>query len=287
MKFNLKPMFNKALIKAKKGAPTALIVAGTIGVGVSVIEFCKATLKAKPTIDNFEKKKAEIKKDDTKEMVSVCKNEAVELTKFYWKPTLILVASVGCIGGSHYLSKKRIAEVGALAATTASMFKEYRANVIEKYGEDVDKEMRFGIKKVKPKKGEEDTKTFELTEKTKLGIDGYSDYARFFDETSIYWEKDPDYCLTFLKSIENNANEKLKADGMLFLNDVYEALGLPKSKAGQVVGWVYDEKNPIGDNYVDFGLYNVKNSSARNFVNGIENVVLLDFNVDGDIFKLM
>ena len=71
------------------------------------------------------------------------------------------------------------------------------------------------------------------------------------------------------------------------MNEVYKSIGLPATKAGQVVGWVYDEKNPIGDNYVDFGLYDMSREKVRDFINGYERAILLDFNVDGNILDLM
>ena len=112
----------------------------------------------------------------------------------------------------------------------------------------------------------------------------YSPYARFFGkEESVKWEVCGDYeaNLFLLKTIQAHANDRLKHNGYLFLNDVYEMLGLEKSKAGQVVGWVYKEDNPIGDNYVDFDIYNSYN---RGFINGVDvDKVLLDFNVDGCI----
>ena len=109
----------------------------------------------------------------------------------------------------------------------------------------------------------------------------YSVYARFFDEASPVWTKDAEANLMFLKTTETFANDKLKSQGYLFLNDVYDMLGIARTKAGQVVGWIYDEQNPIGDNHVDFGIY--KGDGSRRFVNGYERSVLLDFNVDGNI----
>lgn len=127
----------------------------------------------------------------------------------------------------------------------------------------------------------------EETKKTNSG--SCSQYARFFDETSPYWTKDSEYNLFFLRAQQNHANELLRSRynrdegriGYLFLNEVYEMLGLPKTAAGQIVGWVYKENNIDGDNYVDFGIYNIDRNAK--FVNGFENSVLLDFNVDGPI----
>ncbi|MBO5319039.1 MAG: hypothetical protein J6B01_04425 [Ruminococcus sp.] len=105
-----------------------------------------------------------------------------------------------------------------------------------------------------------------------------SNYARIFDDGCVGWCKDPEYSLMFLKMQEQYANDILRAKGHIFLNDVYDLLGIPHSKAGQIVGWVYNEENPLGDNYVDFGI-----NQNEDFVNGLSNVAMLDFNVDGNI----
>ena len=110
----------------------------------------------------------------------------------------------------------------------------------------------------------------------------YSQYARFFDESCSAWMKDSEHNLTFLLIQQNYANDLLKKKGYLFLNEVYDMLGIPRTKAGQVVGWVYNKDNPIGDNFVDFGIYNLV-SQNREFVNGYSKSILLDFNIDGMI----
>lgn len=125
-------------------------------------------------------------------------------------------------------------------------------------------------------------KTIE-TEEKKTNTE-VSRYARFFDESCSHWSKDAEYNLMFLRQQQLYANDVLKKRGHLFLNDVYDMLGMPRSKSGAIVGWVYDEKNPLGDNYVDFGIYNLNNEQNRSFVNGHERSILLDFNVDGNIF---
>lgn len=108
----------------------------------------------------------------------------------------------------------------------------------------------------------------------------FSDYARFFNDVSPAWTKDAKYNLMYLKEQQSYCNELLRVKGHLFLNDVYEMLGIPKTKTGQIVGWVYDENDPNLDNYVDFGLHDERN---YDFINGYTNIVLLDFNVDGNI----
>ena len=76
-------------------------------------------------------------------------------------------------------------------------------------------------------------------------------------------------------------NDKLKSEGRLFLNYVLKELGLPQCRMGQSVGWVYDSEK--GDGYVDFGIFDMRVPTNRNFTAGLENSVWLTFNVDRDI----
>lgn len=82
-------------------------------------------------------------------------------------------------------------------------------------------------------------------------------------------------------------NDLLRSRGHVFLNEVYDCLGIPRTKAGQIVGWVYSKDNPVGDNYIDFGIYDVYKPAIADFVNGYERSILLDFNPDGNIWELI
>ena len=125
-------------------------------------------------------------------------------------------------------------------------------------------------------------------EKPKAGIKSYREvpsiYARYFDAGCTGWDKNSEHNLYYLKQQQLYATDRLIAQGYLFLNDVYDMLGMPRSKCGQVVGWIYDKDNPVGDNYVDFGIYNDRN---QGFINGRDNSLLLDFNVDGCILDVV
>lgn len=112
-----------------------------------------------------------------------------------------------------------------------------------------------------------------------------SPYSKLFDDLCCFWTNDPETNLYFLKSRQKECNDRLKRDGYLFLNDVYQILGMEKTKIGQIVGWIYEENNKFGDNFVDFGVYDQKDEDCRAFVNGTEPSILLDFNVDGEILS--
>lgn len=307
MKNNLldkvKPIANRTLFNIKKHSPEILIGGGIVGVIGSVILACRGTLKAKDilvqskkdidVIHQCEKDKSEsgeyTEDDKKKDLTAVYLRTGVKLVKTY-APAIILggLSLASIISSNNILKKRNVALVAAYTAVDQG-FKSYRNNVVERFGEDVDKELRYGIKaeKIVEKIVDPETgKETEIEKNVKVfhnNSSGHSQYARFYDDGCTEWTKDPEYNLMFLRQQEQYFNDKLKADGFVFLNEVYEALGIPKSKAGQIVGWIYDPKNKDIDNYISFGIYDGYSSVARDFVNGYERTILLDFNVDGPI----
>ena len=228
--------------------------------------------------------------DSKKDIAKVYVQTGLELAKMYAPSVLLGAASLTCIITSHRIVTKRNVALAAAYATIDQGFKEYRGRVIERFGEDLDKELRFNIKKkeVEEQVVDENGEVQTIVKNEEVADPNfYSMYARFYDDGCTGWEKDAEHNLFFLKQQQNYANDLLKVQGYLFLNDVYDMLGIPKTKAGFIVGWIYDEKHPVGDNFVDFGIWNKSDPNARRFVNGKERVILLDFNVDGNILELM
>jgi hypothetical protein len=88
--------------------------------------------------------------------------------------------------------------------------------------------------------------------------------------------------MLFLKSVQNHMNDMLHVRGHVLLNDVYDRLGIDRTPEGALVGWLM---GGVGDNYVDFNIYDFQSAAKRDFVNGIEPSILLDFNVDGVIYE--
>lgn len=295
---------NRAIFQCKKHSPEILAITGTLGVVASGIMACKATLKvndileeSKETVELIRKTSEDenladkyTKEDSKKDLAIVYTQTSVKLVKLYGPSVVLGVASLGCLIGSNNILRKRNIALAAAYTTIDKSFKDYRGRVVERFGEAIDKELRYNIKAeeieetVVDEKGKEKKvkKTVEVIDPNTI-----SDYSRIFYEGNPGWTKDPEMNLVYLKQQQNWANDKLKAKGFLFLNEVYDMLGFPRTKAGQIVGWVYDEENPIGDNFVDFGIYNLDNPANIRFVNGDERSILLDFNVDGNIWDLM
>lgn len=310
MKIEMQKLINKAKYNVVKHSPEILMGIGIAGVITSTVLACRSTLKVKDILDekdtnmnNVKEVLAEGREDYTeedarKDKTIIMTTTAIRIMKLYMPSVIIGAGSIACLLESHNVMRNRNAGLAAALAATTESFKQYRERVTEKYGDEVDKEMRYGMKKEKKEVDGKKTKEDIVVgcEENKL-----SGYARYFNENNIYWSEDPQYNLMFLRQNQNWANDKLISQGYLYLNDVYDAIGFPKTKAGQVVGWVYDPKDDKhGDNYVDFGIYDLNVKGYRNdmtndtiaeerqdFVNGYKNSILLDFNVDGNIWETM
>ena len=289
--------------KVKKYSPEILMITGIAGTVVGTVLACKATMKVSEIIDEknkaiedvhtcLEDKEIEYTEEDSKkDLTIIYAQTGVKLFKLYTPAIGIMTLSFASIIAGHKVLKKRNVAIAAAYAAIDKGFKQYRKNVIEEFGEGVDQQMRFGLKSKEVKKKGKDGKTVKETEyyidPEGNPLDNISEYARFFDAASENFAKDPEYNMMFLRRQQDYANEMLKARGHLFLNEVYDLLDIPRSKAGQVVGWIYDKNgNTKGDNYVDFGIYR-NDKGTRRFVNGLEYNILLDFNVDGVIYDLI
>ena len=297
--------FNKIGFQIQKKSPELLVAAGIAGVVVSAVMACKATIKAsevaeeaKETIDEIhEIEEKGITRagnpysieDTKKDLTTTYLQTGVKYAKLYAPSVILGAASITCIVASHRVLKKRNIALAAAYTTLDKSFKEYRGRVMERFGEQVEKEIRYNIKAKEIKK----TVVDETGKKEKVkevvdvpAVDGwdpsqYSPYARRFDETHPNWTKNPEMNRFYLKARQAQADDMLKARGHLFLNEVYDMMGFPRTKAGAVVGWLYDPKRPeLGDSYVDFGMY--ENQEGEDFESYVKSYIL-DFNVVGDI----
>ncbi|MCR5432355.1 MAG: DUF6353 family protein [Lachnospiraceae bacterium] len=295
---------NKLGFKLQKKSPEILIVTGVIGVVAGTICACKATTKVSEIADVTRDTVKEINEaaekgvtkagkdysedDKKKDLVITYTHAAIGYVKLYAPAALTMGVSLACIITSHRMLKKRNIALAAAYTTLDKSFKDYRSRVIDRFGEEIEKEIRYNIKAQEVEKTvtDENGKEKKVKETVNTVASGwnpadYSPYARLFDSTNIAWKKDPSQNSFYLKAIQAQANDRLRARGHLFLNEVYELLNYPLTDYGQVVGWVYDLKDPIGDNFVDFGIFEV-HTEDEVFGDPISGFVL-DFNVVGDI----
>lgn len=291
--------FCKAGLKLKKHSPEILVVGGVVGLVTSGVMACKATTKLSAILDdskeqielfdkvaaNPEMVKEEYTVEDAEKDKKIVKVQtAVKVAKLYAPSIAVGVVSIGAIFASNNIMRKRNVALGAAYATVDRAFKDYRNRVVDRFGEELDKELKYNLKTKEVKETVEDENGKKKTVKRNIKyMDSPmpSEFAVIYDDGCAGWTKDPEDNKFFLIQQQRYANERLKRRGYLSLNEVYELLGFPSTKAGQVVGWLYDCKDPNykGDDFVDFGLYNVDYEPNRDFVNGYERNIILDFNV--------
>lgn len=296
--------FHKVGFKLKKHSPEILVVAGVIGTVTSAVMACKATLKVNDVIDETKETIETIhdcigkglKTADGEEYTQEVANKDLTIVyiqtgwkfaKLYGPAVLLGAASIGCMVGSNQILRKRNIALGAAFTAMDKSFKEYRGRVIEKFGKDLDRELRFNTKAkqieetVVDETGKESTvtKTVEIVDPNVT----HSIYSVVFCEGNTGWTKNAELNKVFLLQQQNYANDKLRLNGVLTLNEVYDMIGAPRTAYGQLAGWVYTEDSSVGDNFVDFGIFDINSEKKCDFINGIERSIILDFNCIGNI----
>lgn len=290
---------SKAVMKLKKHSPEILVVAGIAGTVVSAVLACKATTKVaeildetKGTLDTIHEGmetgaingQEYTNEDGKKDTVVVYAQTGMKLAKLYGPAIILGTLSITSILASNNILRKRNVALGAAYAAIDTSFKEYRGRVIERFGEQVDTELKYGIKAKKFEEIEVDPETGKekKVKKTVMVADPnlQSDYAVYFDSKSRNYETNPDYNRMFLKAQQAFANDKLQTRGHLFLNEVLDDLDLPRTPAGQIVGWTKDGP----DGYVNFRIVEVERETEDG---RHEPALLLDFNVEGNIWEKM
>lgn len=290
---------SKIVMKLKKHSPEILVVAGIAGTVVSAVLACKATTKVaeildetKGTLDTIHEGmetgaingQEYTTEDGKKDTVVVYAQTGMKLAKLYGPAIILGTLSITSILASNNILRKRNVALGAAYAAIDKSFKEYRGRVIERFGEQVDTELKYGIKAKKFEEIEVDPETGKekKVKKTVMVADPnlQSDYAVYFDSKSRNYETNQDYNRMFLKAQQAFANDKLQTRGHLFLNEVLDDLDLPRTPAGQIVGWTADGP----DGYVNFRIVEVERETEDG---RHEPVLLLDFNVEGNIWEKM
>lgn len=290
---------SKTVMKLKKHSPEILVVAGIAGTVVSAVLACKATTKVaeildetKGTLDTIHEGmetgaingQEYTTEDSKKDTVVVYAQTGMKLAKLYAPAIILGTLSITSILASNNILRKRNVALGAAYAAIDKSFKEYRGRVIERFGEQVDTELKYGIKAKKFEEIEVDPETGKekKVKKTVMVADPnlQSDYAVYFDSKSRNYETNPDYNRMFLKAQQAFANDKLQTRGHLFLNEVLDDLDLPRTPAGQIVGWTKDGP----DGYVNFRIVEVERETEDG---RHEPALLLDFNVEGNIWEKM
>jgi hypothetical protein len=283
---------------ANENAPKILFIGGVVGMVGSTVLACRATLKLEDVLDEVEgniQKEEQVKayvasgqakegttypdKEYKRKLLSIQVRGAGSVAKLYAPSVIVGGVSILALTKSHNILQDRNLALTAAYAAVDGAFNRYRERVIDRYGEDVDNELRYDSEEVSIV----DPESGEVLSTTRVTDAPGSPYKRFYDEdTTRCWSPDPQVNIFYLRSVQNWANDRLHARGHLFLNEVFTELGLAHTKAGAIVGWRFNKGS--GDDTVDFGIWDGREEVVNDFFAGREGAILLDFNVDGVIY---
>ncbi len=286
----------KVSFQLAKNKPEILMVAGGVSIVAGTVLACRATLKIDNVIDEAEQKLERIEtgridydeedyttSDYNKDKCTVYVQTAADFIKLYGPSAIAISTGLACFLAAHNIMKQRYIALATAYTALDNAFKSYRQRVVEEHGEEADYMYRHGLVKedLKIQTTDEEGNLKEETVTNYKYKGQPSVYAKFFDESSKEWNKNAMMNYSYLRGMQARFNDTLRIKGHVFLNEVYDALGIPRTPEGQVVGWsMYGD----GDKEIDFGLYR-DDDSVHAFINGYHNVVLLDFNVDGEMYE--
>lgn len=278
-----KELIGKIKLGAKKNAPELLLGGALVTGTACVITTAIASTKAVKIIEELNVTKVAIagdigedytEQDAAKDLKKLYIDTGIELAKKYAIPFALYSATIAAVFCSYKVQKKREIALSAALATVSTAY----ATLVNKLKAGAEhgltaKEIMDGveIEEVVDENGE--------VIATKVQGDAVKDnpFTDRFDKYSTAWENDKDQNLMTLMAEQNWANDRLKLEGFVFLNDVRKRLGLPPTKEGQILGWLRDGD---GDGFIDFGIEDCE------FIEGPgydDNAFTLNFNVDGDI----
>lgn len=253
---------------SKVTQPKVLFGGGALAVVTGGVLACRATLRLPEIMDNFEGEVERESSDaDPKTMSYIYAKHGLIIAKNYAVPVGVTVVGFALMTTSHVKLTRQNEALVAAYSTLSAAFDSYRERVREELGEKKEAELYYAPTEVE--QGIADAKA----------LAGASPYSRWFDRSSDQWTEDPEYNKVWIQAQVEMFNRLLRVRGYVFLNEVYERLGLPVTKEGQVVGWYY-EHGSTDFKSIDVGVYEHHN---REFLNGKTPDILLDFNVHGVI----
>lgn len=285
---DLKNTFKQAEIRLKEAAPDILFFAGIALNAAAVIMFCKKSHETEPIVENFTDAIEKAKEDhedgisNDRQYRKIVISETVETAKnaarTYWLPTLLWGTSVGLVTGSHYILKDRAVTYAAIASGLGMELRNLRQRIIDRYGEDAEKELSYPeveTKQIDEKTGDEIIESHDAPLFTAPG--GMSVFAKYFDDSCPAWKRDSGYNLSWLLLCEHEINKtwrSMKKGEKLRINDIYEKCTMAGTDLGAISGYV--KGDPYAPEYISFGIFDIYSQGQRDAVNGYQSVFLIN-----------
>lgn len=276
----------------RQHSPELLTIGGVVFETAATVTACVATAKAVDVVKEAKEKIEELETtdcdDEEKNIRSVRLKTVGKLAALYAPAIGLSISGGACIlYGTHILNNRNAALAIGMAGL-AGEFNEYRSRAREMFGDDVDLQLRHGLKTIESKSTVIDDNGKKKTVKTELKVVDdvmHGNYTRIYDCTNPHWNECFEYNLMFLRAQQYYFNDLLRANGHVYLNEVLKSLGFKVTRTGHETGWTYNPNDPRIDNYIDFRLCKVNQPlrDADGDIVGYKDAIALDFNVDGAI----
>lgn len=219
------------------------------------------TLQEPCSTEKYEAYKKYLDAGYKKDLAITYGKTGLKFAKHYVVPAAIFVASNVLIAVGAGIMTRNIAGLTSALATTTTAFSNYRERVKQAIGEEAENRI-FTNEQVITKTVTEVDDEGNETEKEQqvVTVNGdNSQYAVKLTRACYPYCNDILKTLSNIKEIEADLNRQLIGKGIVTLNEVFEKLGLRKTAAGQLVGWVYsqnpEEQEKHGDGYISFGVF--------------------------------
>lgn len=284
----------------KKNSPEILVGAGIATLIGSLVYTVIGTLNTGVEVTNAVCELDEIENDDSlmeeerrKKKHGIYIHAGLNIARNYAPAVTLATVSAGCLIGSNAIMRRRAFSLAAAYSALDTTFSDYRTRVINEYGEDVDKKMRYGLttKEVEVEQIDEETGEVVKTKATVTDADEsattvwYKRQYELSDGTVIVnpnWQPNKDLNATFVLAQIAWFNGRLSRGEHVWQDDIYKELGIPVDgyrQEAHVLGWTPDKN---GEKYIKCRLYNKEESGE--FISNDDGDLLLAFNPDGMLY---
>lgn len=276
----------RTALATKAHSPSLLFAAGVIGMGATVVLACKATMELENVLTDHEKDMMDIQRLESRGSSSQTLSEeehylkerqhlkvrtAAKLTKLYAPTAVSAVITVACLTASHRQLTNRNTQLTAAYVGLQRFLESYRGRVREKIGEEEERNVYYASTPV------------ELVQDTENGpvkVFGTapgmrSPYATIFDDKNTMFQESAVFNQHLFRIQSEMLTNKLRSQGHLFLNEVYDRLGCPRTPTGQVCGWAIGD--PKSDDFVEIRAFPMHDYHGS---------FMLDFNVGGHVLNM-
>lgn len=241
-----------------KHSPLIMTAIGVVGLGATAVTSYKAAKKVEVIVEDIEESReqeeriAYLEDGERSGIMTVeARNELMDLrvthvpvdrfevgkrlTGAVALPVALGVASIACIILSYKIQDNRIGALAAALTTATAENAFYKKKYAQQYGEEKAKQFYTPTEMVSRTVVDDNGKESDILET--IQSETSSLHGVWFHESTEYASDDHAYNQRFIQNVEDKMTNKLFATGWLRMNEVCDALGLPRTRAGELLGW--------------------------------------------------